>query len=216
MRPQPDPASSLHLSVATNADKPALCRHGTGVRAMFERSRVDTLEHGTLCVRLTLADGEDVTAKIVIPPGRSVFELLNGNGSFIEIEAFDGERSYVSKTSLREVKLLAVAKVPNLVQRTRDLDGFDPHSVLGVGKDADWEAVKNAHRTLAKAYHPDRFASLSLPAEVAGYLEAMARRINSAYAFLEAAEAEKARRNRPRGFGNLVPAPPLRTAATTP
>ena len=40
-------------------------------------------------------------------------------------------------------------------------------------------------------YHPDRFASLDLPAEMQDYVAAMARRINMAYEALETARAER-------------------------
>ena len=45
---------------------------------------------------------------------------------------------------------------------------------------------------LAKAYHPDRYATAELPEEVRDYLAAMARRINAAHAALEVPERKKA------------------------
>jgi curved DNA-binding protein CbpA len=53
--------------------------------------------------------------------------------------------------------------------------------------------VRARFHLLAKAYHPDRYAAAELPAEVTTYLEAMARRVNAAYAALETAYAQKRR-----------------------
>ncbi len=36
----------------------------------------------------------------------------------------------------------------------------DPHSVLGIGKDASPETIKKAYRRLASQYHPDKVAHL--------------------------------------------------------
>lgn len=165
---------------------------------MFERNRVELLEHGTVCVKLVLVDGEEQTAKIVVPPGRGVFDVLNGAGAFIEIETFEGERTYIARSAIRALKLINSARPPALAQRTRDLDGFDPHTVLGTSRTATWDAIKAAYHSLAKAYHPNRFAAVSLPAEVQSYVEAMSKRINTAFTALEAAEMERARRPRPR------------------
>ena len=50
---------------------------------------------------------------------------------------------------------------------------------------------------LAKAYHPDRYATAELPAEVRDYLAAMARRINAAHAALEVPLKKQAVRQEP-------------------
>jgi hypothetical protein len=48
---------------------------------------------------------------------------------------------------------------------------------------------------LSKIYHPDRFETLDLPAEVKGYLADMSRRINAAFEALEDARAPVVRRS---------------------
>ena len=53
----------------------------------------------------------------------------------------------------------------------------DPYSVLGVSKNADDEAIKNAYRELARKYHPDNYADNPL-SDLAG--EKM-KEINEAY-----------------------------------
>ncbi len=75
---------------------------------------------------------------------------------------------------------------PNLKARLREGETFDPHIVLAVDPDAPWEVVRASYVKLSKIYHPDRFTGLELPMEVREYLAVMARRINAAYAALEA------------------------------
>jgi curved DNA-binding protein CbpA len=54
-----------------------------------------------------------------------------------------------------------------------------------------------AYFALAKAYHPDRYATAELPAEVRDYLAAMARRINAAHAALDVPQKRQALRQEP-------------------
>ena len=156
---------------------------------MFERNRIDNADQGTLAVVLTMADGRDIGGKLAIAAGRTLFEALNGSAMFLDFEAFDGERTYVAKTSVSGVKQIKVPRAPSLQQRLRDLDGFDPHVILGTTADMTWDEVRRAYHVLAKVYHPDRYSTAELPDEVQSYLAAMARRINSAYAALEAVHA---------------------------
>lgn len=161
---------------------------------MFERNRSETMEHGTVTARIVLADGEELTARLVIPAGRGVFDVLNGASAFVEVESFEGERSWLARAMLKSVKLVNAPRAMSMQQRTRELDGFEPYAVLGLDRNADFAKVKSAYHAQAMIYHPDRFAHHQLPDEVRCYLDAMARRINTAFAVLEAAENEKARR----------------------
>ena len=161
---------------------------------MFERNKIDNADQGTLSVVLTLADGREINGKLAIPAGRTLLEAVNGPALFLDFEAFNGERSLVAKASLTSVKLIKVPRAPNLLQRLRDLDGFDPHAILGVGLDTGWDDVRRAYHALAKTYHPDRYSTAELPDEVQSYLAAMARRINAAFALLETAHTQKKQR----------------------
>ena len=51
---------------------------------------------------------------------------------------------------------------------------------------AGWDETRAAYHKLAKVYHPDRYSSAELPPEVRDYRASLARRINAAYAALEA------------------------------
>lgn len=158
---------------------------------MFERNKVDNVDQTSVPVELTLDDGDVVKGRLLVSIGRKPFEVLNGPGAFLEFEPYGGERSFLAKASLRNVKLVNVPRLPSLTGRLHDLDGFDPHSILGVPAQAPFEDVKAAWHRQSKAYHADRFQSVELPQEVRDYLSAMSRRINLAYAALEAPHQAK-------------------------
>ncbi len=152
---------------------------------MFERSRVDTVEQTGIPVELTLGDGSLLKGRFLIASGRNLFEYLNSAGGFIEFEQYGGERAYIAKSTIASLKPVNVPKPVNLAARQRDLDTFDPHSILGVAPSTPHDEVKAAWHRLSKTYHPDRYSSVELPPEVRDYLATMARRINAAYAALE-------------------------------
>lgn len=158
---------------------------------MFERNAAVGHEQGAVAVELVLDDGAVVAGKLFIPASRAVFDVLNGPAIFFEFEPYDGERRFIAKSALKAVKLLAGAQPVNLNQKVRDLDGFDPLSILGLKAGAEWDDIRSAYLAHAKTYHPDRYATADLPPEVAGYLSAMLRRVNSAYAALEVAHQER-------------------------
>jgi DnaJ domain len=159
---------------------------------MFERNKVDTQPDQTaVAIEANLDDGRVLKGKVAIPTHKSVYDVLNAANAFLDFEPFEGERQFIAKASLRSVKLLSVGRGPNLQARLRDMDGFDPHAILGVARTASWEEVKIAYHRLAKTYHPDRYSSAELPPEVADYLAAMARRVNAAFAALEAPQLVK-------------------------
>ena len=165
---------------------------------MFERGRADNLaEQSAVPVEIAFADGAAAKGKMLVPVGKTVADALNGAGSFIEFEPYGGDKSYLAKAQLASVRLVGVPKVPNLEARLADPDGFDPHRVLGLSLGAGREELRAAYFALAKAYHPDRYATAELPAEVRAYLAAMARRINAAHAALEAPQKRQAARAEP-------------------
>ena len=153
---------------------------------MFERNKVDNApELGAVAIEATLDDGTVLKGKVAIPQHKTIYEALNGPVTFLEFETFDGDRRFIAKSTLRSVKLIAAGRGPNLAQRLKDADGFDPHTILGLSRTSTWEDVKAAFHRLSKTYHPDRYSNAELPQEVRDYLAAMARRVNAAYAALE-------------------------------
>ena len=127
---------------------------------MFERNKVDNIpELSAIAIEATLDDGTVLKGKVAIPQHKTIYDALNGPVTFLEFETFDGDRRFIAKATLRTVKLLAVGRGPNLTQRLRDADGFDPHTILGLSRTATWEDVKSAFHRLSKMYHPDRAPS---------------------------------------------------------
>jgi DnaJ domain len=164
---------------------------------MFDRNRMDNLpEPSAVPVEVALADGTVTRGKLLVPVGKTVAEALNATGGFVEFEPYGGERSFLAKAQLASIKPVRVPKAPNLGAR-RDPEGFDPHAVLGLTAGASREEVRQAYFRLAKAYHPDRYATAELPEEVRDYLAAMARRINAAHAALEVPQKRQRVREEP-------------------
>lgn len=152
---------------------------------MFERNRVETGQPTAVPVELTTVEGDRIQGRMVIGAGRTIFDALNGNGSFVEFEPYCGEHRYVAKALLRDVRLLSMPNAQPLpINRDEDITS-EPHAVLGVAKDASMDEIKAAWLGLTKAYHPDRYASIELPGEVARYMDATVRRINAAYKVME-------------------------------
>ena len=165
---------------------------------MFDRNRIDyTPEPGGIPVDIALADGTIAKGKLLVPLGKTLADVLNGPGSFIEFQPYGGERSYLAKAQLASVKPIDAPRAPNLGARLADPGGFDPYAVLGLAMGASRDEVRQAYFRLAKAYHPDRYATAELPAEVRDYLAAMARRINAAHAALEVPLKKQAVREEP-------------------
>jgi len=165
---------------------------------MFDRNRTDHVPAPAgIPVEVALADGTTTTGRMLVAVGKNLVDVLNGAGGFVEFEPYCGERGFLAKTNLVSVKPIGTAKVPNLNARLSDPGGFDPHRVLGVTASTSREEVRQAYFLLAKAYHPDRYATAELPEEVRDYLAAMARRINAAHAALEMPLKKQAVREEP-------------------
>jgi hypothetical protein len=160
---------------------------------MFERNRVDNIGEA-VPVEIALADGATAKGKLLVPMGKTVADALNGPGALIEFEPYGGDRMFLAKPQLASVRPVGVPRGVNLQARLADADVFDPHRILGIAVGAGREELRAAYFTLAKAYHPDRYATVELPQEVRDYLAAMARRINAAHAALEVPEKKRAAR----------------------
>ncbi|MGE0769827.1 MAG: DnaJ family molecular chaperone [Hyphomicrobiaceae bacterium] len=153
---------------------------------MFERGRIDAVpETSPVPVEILFLDGEVVKGKLRVAVGKTIADTLNGSGGFVEFEPYGGERGFVAKAQLASIKPVGIPKAPSLRERLEEVDAFDPFAILGITRGTKWDEVRSAYLSLAKSYHPDRYANAELPAEVREYLDVMARRINSAYAALE-------------------------------
>jgi hypothetical protein len=146
---------------------------------MFERGKDS--RSGPVDVEIGLGDGRTLNGKLIVPPGRTLPELLNGSATFVEFLTLDGGRVYLAKTALHSVTPTDIPAAPDLWAGPTEGSNFDPYKVLGIGGDATREQARDAYLRLAKAYHPDRYASADLPKEVRDYLAVMVRRINAAH-----------------------------------
>lgn len=158
---------------------------------MFERTRIDNVpEPSAVPVEMTLLDGSVLKGKVLVAVGKVLADVLNSSGPFIEFEPYGGDRRFVAKGQMAALKLVGIPKAGNLNARN-GADAFDPHAILGLSQDASWDDIKQSYHKLAKLYHPDRYASASLPDEVGEYLANMVRRVNAAYAALDVPQVEK-------------------------
>lgn len=154
---------------------------------MFERNRIERqpeTDRSSATVEITLEDGSQLSGKVFFPPTRSLGEEINGPTAFLDFEPHGRERIFVLKQSIRVVKTTAIPRADQLNRSIRQAESFNPHAVLKVDEGASRDEVREAYHRLVKIYHPDRFATAELPAEVNDYINAMARRINVAYSAL--------------------------------
>jgi DnaJ-like protein len=162
---------------------------------MFERGKGE--REGPVEVELALSDGQRLNGKLVLPPGRTLPEVLNGASTFVEFHGHDAGRSFIAKTALHSVTPTSVPPAPDLWAGPTQGAGFDPCAILGIRPTSTREEVRDAYLSLAKLYHPDRYATADLPKEVREYLEIMVRRINAAHDTLQARLQKRESRQEP-------------------
>ena len=143
-------------------------------------------ERKPVAVEISLADGSVAKGKLWAAANKSVAETLNGTSPFLEFTPFGAERpQYLSRAHILTLSPIDIPKTHPLYERRGSGDADDPHHILGVPAGSAWHDVREAYVRLAKAYHPDRFAGVTLPEEVTHYLGSKARTINAAYSVLE-------------------------------
>jgi hypothetical protein len=162
---------------------------------MFERGKGG--REGPVEVEVDLADGQKLTGKVILPPGRSLPEVLNGAATFIEFQPVDGARTFIAKSALHSVTPSNVPATPDLWAGPTQGPSFDPYAILGVSSESSRDDVRDAYLKLAKLYHPDRYATADLPREVRDYLAVMVRRINAAHDSVQARMQKKAAKQEP-------------------
>ena len=163
---------------------------------MFERNRVDNMAQAQqvgVPAEVSLDDGSVLKGRFLVSASRPVYEVLNGPAPFLEFQEYGGEASLIAKTTIRAIKLVNAPNAQQLRTGTRG-EAFDPHQILGVTADATEDEVRKAYHELAKVYHPDRYATAILPAEVRDYLAVTVRRINLAFQALDRARIAASQR----------------------
>ena len=180
---------------------------------MLDRGAINDRQKVRLAVEMTLDDGKITRARL-IGKFRTLAENLAADGGFLELEAGDGRMSYVSKSAIRKISEISMPVADQLNQKMSAAKVGEAYTILGVSPRASEEELTAAYRELSKAYHPDRLASMQLPAEILDYAEAMQRRINAA--FDELRGAAKARGPRPATEQPAQPTQPQPTAQPRP
>jgi hypothetical protein len=148
---------------------------------MFERNKVDNRTSMTVAVQIVFVDGSMVTGRAPLSPTKGVHQLLDSADSFLFLELFNGEAAFVPKSEIKALSLITPIRTQTLKIVPQDATDFDPHRVLGVSPQAEWDEVRQAYHRLTKLYHPDKYASVELPAEVRTYLDGMAKLVNASF-----------------------------------
>lgn len=171
-----------------------------GRLTMFERSRVDNKVQSqsvAVPVELTLDDSSILKGDLLMPSTRPIQEVLNGSNVFVEFKGYGKEAQLLAKSTIRAIHFVNAPGAGHLRHANRGDECFDPHQTLGLPAGATHDQIHKAYVTLAKTYHPDRYATADLPDEVRDYLASMARRINLAFQALQESNRIAIRRANP-------------------
>lgn len=148
----------------------------------------------SIAVELILIDGSRLKGIILLSRDKTMREFFNMAGeAFIDFDCKRDGMIVIAKASVRQIRAEDVkkkddqVKIDAVIARLAELEKTDPNKILGVAPGANQEDLRKAYIAKARAYHPDRFIDSELPSEVLDYLNAMARRINTAYENLEGA-----------------------------
>ena len=142
----------------------------------------------TISVELQMTDGTMRKGVLLISRDKSLREFFNAPGeAFVDFDCKGDGPVVLAKSAIRAVRIDDLkkkddqGKIDALAARKAELEKLDPYKFLGVTANVDSDGLHKAYITMARTYHPDRFADAKLPPEVLDYLNAMARRINGVY-----------------------------------
>lgn len=137
-----------------------------------------------VAVNITLVDGSTMSGTLLLPRDKQLRDLFNTPEEFLEFEDNRLGTTILGKSSIRSIRMNNLPTADQIEKRLKQLDKQDPFQILGVAKTIDRDGLRAAYKSLARMYHPDRFAGADLPPEVLDYINTMARRINAAYSEL--------------------------------
>ncbi len=150
---------------------------------MFESNAPPSKSHvNRTSVIVTLSDGTAVNLAIRLTMTSKLADALNNTDHFLDVLDTEGRQTFIAKQAVRKVELLDAPRASlNIQRRSTDRAVFDPYAVLGVDKESNAAAIRQAYHDLVRKYHPDQFANYQLPKEMMDYAAAMLVRINLAY-----------------------------------
>jgi hypothetical protein len=149
---------------------------------MFSKSDPSDIQK-RIRVELRMRSGESEKGSILIAAHHSLRQALSDGAPFVEIETVDGGHAFLLKTEIARIDPVngEARQAPRDGDDSTRFDAKDARLVLGVAADATPDEIQAVWRALAKAYHPDRLAALSLPEELLRHAERVLVKINMAY-----------------------------------
>ena len=131
-------------------------------------------------VSVRMLDGATIRGTLSKGQSSTLEGILSKETAFLEFVSKDGQRKFISKHQIAYVEPVEPLKRPYLVS-PKDPRYVDAFSLLGINKDCTFDEAKQVYHRLAKEYHPDNYAGISLPKEVETYVTEMFRQINTAF-----------------------------------
>lgn len=142
-----------------------------------------------ILVSILRSDGERLTGYLMLPMASDLNRTLNNDVKFLQLQDFSGDVRLVAKSSVIE---LAAQDLKRAELRTpQGSDNFDPFEVLGLTREASLGEVRRAYLELTKKYHPDQYSQVTLPDDVAQYMNAVFSQANTAYNLIKASAAHR-------------------------
>jgi len=149
---------------------------------MLDRNRSsNSTEMTEAPVRIALVDGSELNGHIGMPATTRLDAFINNADRFLAFTDHDGMMQFIAKDQIAAIRPITVPRASQLSRRLAEGVTFDPYDVLEVERGSGLDAIRQAYVMKARLYHPDRFAGIDLPREMASYLKAMQQRINLAY-----------------------------------
>lgn len=149
---------------------------GGGGMAAWKKQNSDPV-----LVDIKLVDGSTLKGTLLLQREKTLTELFLGTEPFLDFTCSVGGDLVLSKLAVATVRQCKQTPAEQLEQRKKMLQKSESFAVLKLPKTATREQVQEAYVRLASTYHPDRFRNIEMPPEVGEYLEAMTRRIHTAF-----------------------------------
>ena len=112
-------------------------------------------------------------------------DILDGLFHIAKADGFVHEREVEFLRRVAEIFAIDEAHFQSILSRHAILGEADPWRVLGVARDAPFDAVRKQYRRLAADNHPDRLIARGVPEEFVAIANARLAAINGAYETIE-------------------------------